>query len=618
MNRFACGCVSLICAGALTAGCGSGIAAENRTIALQDPSFGPDPCSIIDSSRAGAAGFAVFAGAATAECAVGALVLTVGTGEEACLIPAAAATDAEVYAMVAAGTAVLFCAKAKANHRAGNLAKGVSVTQVDRHAAGKTRCTEDTLARLRQFKQHFCTNPNLPLSCDSAKNDLGLGNKGLSGANQLTIAETIAYCAELGARLSNGAQCLAYRRKINDCFLEPTTEEERVAQENHKNEANTIQKVVNECDYTWRFHGCDVVGAVAPSGGPGVLDPGQGLNLSNAVKSHDGRFSFALEANGDLVLKDDANRRLWSAGTAGRGHVAFMQPDGNLVVYDSNKNWVWRSQTDNHPGAHLVVEDHGNAVIFDVDGNRIWQTHTLGDVQILLSAGASVSSPDKRYMLVMQGDGNLVLYQGSHPLWASKTVGKGGTMAAMQTDGNLVIYNNDYGPVWASRTPGQSNAQLVVQNDGNAVIYDQNHRPVWATNTVHPICTQEEISHSSFSSTGRYYWTCDLNGDGNRFKCDNNGDKEVSSCGNHPCNAASPGYDDYCGAATNQTPRCSADETYHSFYQGTYYWTCDLNGAGDRYTCDSNGRKLTDACPNHVCRPQPAGNSDLCMSGRLQ
>src|SRR6516165_3194325 len=98
MNRFACGCVSLICAGALTAGCGSGIAAENRTIALQDPSFGPDPCSIIDSSRAGAAGFAVFAGAATAECAVGALVLTVGTGEEACLIPAAAATDAEVYA----------------------------------------------------------------------------------------------------------------------------------------------------------------------------------------------------------------------------------------------------------------------------------------------------------------------------------------------------------------------------------------------------------------------------------------------------------------------------------------------------------------------------------------
>ena len=60
----------------------------------------------------------------------------------------------------------------------------------------------------------------------------------------------------------------------------------------------------------------------------------------------------------------------------------------------------------------------------------------------------------------MQGDGNLVLYEGGKPMWASDTSGRSaecdnlGCKAQFQTDGNLVIYVGGK-PIWASHTAGK-------------------------------------------------------------------------------------------------------------------------------------------------------------------
>jgi hypothetical protein len=90
-------------------------------------------------------------------------------------------------------------------------------------------------------------------------------------------------------------------------------------------------------------------------------------------------------------------------------------------------------------------------------------------------------SCDGRFKLVMQTDGNLVLYMnGTTALWSTGTVGSGATQAAMQTDGNFVLYAGAT-PVWASNTAGHPNAVISVQNDGNVVIYYGS--PIWATNT---------------------------------------------------------------------------------------------------------------------------------------
>ncbi len=52
----------------------------------------------------------------------------------------------------------------------------------------------------------------------------------------------------------------------------------------------------------------------------------------------------------------------------------------------------------------------------------------------------------------------------------------------MQTDGNFVLYNFDGKPLWSSKTNGQNNSFLIMQDDGNLVIYKPD-TAVWATMT---------------------------------------------------------------------------------------------------------------------------------------
>lgn len=99
-----------------------------------------------------------------------------------------------------------------------------------------------------------------------------------------------------------------------------------------------------------------------------------------------------------------------------------------------------------------------------------------------LQAGEEMYSQDGRFRLIMQTDGNFVLYQGYAALWHTSTSGSGANnLAAFQADGNLVVYNPNQ-PVWSSGiySPG---ATLALQNDGNLVIYAINGQPLWASGT---------------------------------------------------------------------------------------------------------------------------------------
>lgn len=95
-----------------------------------------------------------------------------------------------------------------------------------------------------------------------------------------------------------------------------------------------------------------------------------------------------------------------------------------------------------------------------------------------------ISSPNGMYTLIMQNDGNLVLYNskcGIEPrcaLWSSGSYRtKGQYFMAIQPDGNLVIYTGKPPAtverhIWHSNTYGRlDNYFLAVQNDGNLVIY---------------------------------------------------------------------------------------------------------------------------------------------------
>ncbi|KDN80515.1 LamG-like jellyroll fold domain-containing protein [Kitasatospora cheerisanensis] len=123
-----------------------------------------------------------------------------------------------------------------------------------------------------------------------------------------------------------------------------------------------------------------------------------------------------------------------------------------------------------------------------------------------LTGGSILRPGDTVYaahtMLVMQPDGNLVLYAlniqntpTGKALWATSTNGNPGAWATMQTDGNLVVYKPDptfttpgssANSLWNSATAGNPGAVAKIQDDCNFVIYKPSGTPAWDSKTYNP------------------------------------------------------------------------------------------------------------------------------------
>jgi hypothetical protein len=266
------------------------------------------------------------------------------------------------------------------------------------------------------------------------------------------------------------------------------------------------------------------------------------LNANGQISSQDGGTTLAMQGDGNLVLYSAAGSPLWSSGTAGMGssHLV-MQDDGNLVVYrDSDNGVTWNAGTAGLGPSTLVVQNDGNLMVYiNASGQSTWSSGTAratppaasqgpadpspaatpdpataspdpGPAPVTppspppppaiatsgsdrmtststLAAGATIASQSGSYTLSMQGDGNLVLYDGGfNPLWSSGTASMGSSHLVVQDDGNLVVYrDSDGGVTWSSGTAGTGASTLVVQNDGNLVLYnDASGQSPWSSGTA--------------------------------------------------------------------------------------------------------------------------------------
>ena len=214
------------------------------------------------------------------------------------------------------------------------------------------------------------------------------------------------------------------------------------------------------------------------------------------IMSDDNRFLLILQDDGNLVLYGPGYIPLWSAGTAGKGGTHLtLQSDGNLVLYTANNVAVWASGTHNSGANELLIQNDGNAVLYSPNGAK-WSTGTGGHAAGPSYAGTDqlsdngtllpntyLRSADHRYVLVLQADGNLVLYGPAwHSMWASSTAGHSPTELLLQDDGNLVLYGSG-GAYWSTATVGTGANQLVAQDDGNLVLYGPSGA-IWATSTA--------------------------------------------------------------------------------------------------------------------------------------
>ena len=268
-----------------------------------------------------------------------------------------------------------------------------------------------------------------------------------------------------------------------------------------QNDGNLV--VYDPANHAWWASNTVVPPQPAPPTQHDRLLPNQGLMAGGSITSADGRFRFAMQTDGNLVLYAPNNHPLWASNTAGHTNVwdVVMQGDGNLVIYDFHGRALWASGTNGHPGAWFVMQSDGNAVIYDPANHPLWAANSVVAQQPAppshpdrlmpgegLAIGRSITSSDGRFRMILQSDGNLVLYAPNNlALWASNTAGHSDVWdVVMQGDGNLVVYNVFGHPLWASNTAGRPGAWLIAQNDGNAVIYDPANHPLWATNTVVP------------------------------------------------------------------------------------------------------------------------------------
>jgi hypothetical protein len=67
---------------------------------------------------------------------------------------------------------------------------------------------------------------------------------------------------------------------------------------------------------------------------------------------------------------------LWATHTT-TGTMAYMQPDGNFVLYDANGKALTGSGTSTSPGAYLAVQNDGNVVVY-LGSTALWSTGTWG------------------------------------------------------------------------------------------------------------------------------------------------------------------------------------------------------------------------------------------------
>lgn len=175
-----------------------------------------------------------------------------------------------------------------------------------------------------------------------------------------------------------------------------------------------------------------------------------------------------------------ANPGAWSSGTT--LHYAWYRNGAAIGASGPTYTTGFADE-----GANLTVEVSGSKIGY---APRTVSSASVGIAAPsdllngeVLTAGKSLRSPSRAYVLVMQGDGNLVEYGPSGALWATGTTGTGSDHVVMQSDGNLVVYSPNSAH-WGSGTDGYgAGVWLALQDDGNVVLY-RNGAAVWSKAVV--------------------------------------------------------------------------------------------------------------------------------------
>lgn len=189
-------------------------------------------------------------------------------------------------------------------------------------------------------------------------------------------------------------------------------------------------------------------------------------------------------------------------GPSREGGYLEMSADGDLALVSERSGQVWHSNTGGNPGAYAVLQDDRNFVVYSSAGKPLWASGTTcntmtnmddfsGPQAASLSRGQFMQSPNRKYRLALQSDGNLVLYGPTGVLMNVGTTH--GQELQMSIPGNVSLVSGN-SVLWQTNTeyvhPTNLTApetRFVLQDDGNLVAYRWNGRswaPLWSSGTA--------------------------------------------------------------------------------------------------------------------------------------
>lgn len=232
----------------------------------------------------------------------------------------------------------------------------------------------------------------------------------------------------------------------------------------------------------------------APANTRDTLTAGQSLAPNDLLISRDRNHALRFHRNGVVMRSDFITK--WSQNI-NNAHRLTMQADGNLVVRNAQGAVVWATGTDGNPNARLTMQADGNLVIRNTQGNAVWTTNTaiapggyaytnkyLFKSQIIYP-DQQLETPDRRYRLFLQKDGNAVLYNAQNrAVWATGTDGRGVAYLTLQPNGNLVMRDDRGVAVWHAGINNKGGNRFAIRDDGNLMVHNtNNNRVIWQSRT---------------------------------------------------------------------------------------------------------------------------------------
>lgn len=102
------------------------------------------------------------------------------------------------------------------------------------------------------------------------------------------------------------------------------------------------------------------------------------LYREQELNSPNGKYRATLQTDGNFVVYSP-NRAIWSSLTWNTNvKMISNQPDGNLVLYNENRQPLWHSNTWRRGSSRLVMQDDGNLVLYSSTGVPTWYSGTAG------------------------------------------------------------------------------------------------------------------------------------------------------------------------------------------------------------------------------------------------